>query len=370
MQDALKLGFFIQPVHPPSRPYADVLREDREAVMLADRLGYREAFIGEHLVDSAETITSSLAFIANLADVCPSITFGTGVLPLANYHPAMAAAQVAMVDHLVQGRLVLGVGPGVAADAEAMGDLGSDRRRKTQEALDHMCRIWREAPPYRIEGEFYRTTTERSLDYGIGLGVAIRPLQRPHPPIAITSIRPDTSGPYAAGARGWTGISATYVGPYVIKAQVESYVEGRRSAGLSADPSGWRVARSIFVADDEATARRYALREDGAYAFYFHVMKSKLAKAGVLDVMRDFPGQPDSELSANRCLERLVIAGTPKSVADRILEFRDEVGAFGTLLYTGHDWADAALARRSMELAVNEVLPRIHGVTQGSAAKR
>ena len=133
MQDQLKLGFFIQPVHPPSRPYAVVLREDREAVVLADRLGYCEAFIGEHLVDSAETITSSLAFIAHLADACPSITFGTGVLPVASYHPAMAAAQVAMVDHLVQGRLVLGVGPGVAGDAEAMGDLGSDRRRKSAE---------------------------------------------------------------------------------------------------------------------------------------------------------------------------------------------------------------------------------------------
>ena len=173
MQDPLKLGFFIQPVHPPDRPYADVLREDREAVILADRLDYHEAFIGEHLVDSAETITSSLAFIANLADTCPSITFGTGVLPLANYHPAMAAAQVAMVDHLVQGRLVLGVGPGVPGDAEAIGNLGSDRNRKTQEALDHIRRIWNEEPPYRIEGEFYRTITERSFDRRIGVGVAV-----------------------------------------------------------------------------------------------------------------------------------------------------------------------------------------------------
>jgi alkanesulfonate monooxygenase SsuD/methylene tetrahydromethanopterin reductase-like flavin-dependent oxidoreductase (luciferase family) len=359
MQNALKLGFFIQPVHPPSRPYSDVLREDREAVVLADRLGYGEAFIGEHLVDAAETIPSSLAFIASMADACPSITFGTGVLPLANYHPAMAAAQVAMVDHLVQGRLVLGVGPGVAGDAEAIGDLGSDRRRKSEEALEHMCRIWREAPPYRIQGEFYRTTTERSYDPRIGVGVAIRPLQRPHPPIAITSIRADASGPRAAGAQGWTGISATYVGAYVVRAHVQSYVEGRRSAGLPADPRGWRVARSIFVADDEATARRYAYREDGAHAFYCHVMRTKLAKAGALDVMRDFPGQPDSELSIGRCLERLVIAGTPQTVAERILEFRDEVGAFGTLLYTGHDWADAALARRSMDLTANEVLPRI-----------
>src|SRR5687768_2221745 len=278
--DSLKLGFFIQPVHPPSRAYADVLREDREAVVLADRLGYREAFIGEHLVDAAETITSSLAFIASLADACPSITFGTGVMPLANYHPAMAAAHVAMVDHLVGGRLVLGVGPGVPGDAEAIGDLGSDRNRKTQEALDHMQRIWSEEAPYRLEGEFYRTTTERSLDPSIGVGIAVRPLQQPHPPIAITSIRPSSRGPYIAGANGWTGISATYISAYVVKAQIQTYLEGRRSAGLSDVPSGWRVARSIFVADDEATARRYAHSEEGAHGFYFNVMRSKLAKAG------------------------------------------------------------------------------------------
>jgi alkanesulfonate monooxygenase SsuD/methylene tetrahydromethanopterin reductase-like flavin-dependent oxidoreductase (luciferase family) len=191
------------------------------------------------------------------------------------------------------------------------------------------------------------------------VGVAVRPLQRPHPPIAITSIRPDGRGPHAAGARGWSGISATYVGAYVIRAQIESYLEGRRSAGLSLDASGWRVARSVFVADEEVTARRYVHREGGAHGFYFDVMRTKLAKAGLLDLMRDFPGQPDSELSTHRCAERLVIAGTPESVADQILAFRADVGPFGTLLYTGHDWADPALARRSMQLMANEVWPRI-----------
>jgi alkanesulfonate monooxygenase SsuD/methylene tetrahydromethanopterin reductase-like flavin-dependent oxidoreductase (luciferase family) len=271
----------------------------------------------------------------------------------------MAAAQVAMVDHLVGGRLVLGIGPGVRPDAEALGDAGTDRKRKTREALAHMCRIWTEAPPYRIEGEFYGTRTEGSFDPGIGVGAAIRPLQRPHPPIAITSIHPDATGPHGAGANGWTGISASYIGAYVIRAQIRGYLAGRESAGLSADASGWRVARSIFVADDDATARRYAHREDGAHGFYFHVMRTKLARAGALDVMRDHPGQPDAELSVRRCLERLVIAGTPERVADQILALRAEVGGFGTLLYTGHDWADAALARRSMELAAREVLPRI-----------
>src|SRR5262245_20289387 len=344
MGHLMKLGFFIQPVHPPARAYADVLREDREAVVLADRLGYREAFIGEHLVDAAETITSSLAFIAHLADACPSITFGTGVLPLANYHPAMAAAQVAMVDHLVQGRLVLGFGPGVPGDADAIGDVGSDRNRKAQEAIEQILRIWSDEPPYRIEGEFYRTNNTRSFNPEIGVGIAIRPFQRPHPPIAITSIRPGGAGPRAAGSRGWTGISASYVTATVVRAHIQAYLDGRRSAGLDENASGWRVARSIFVADDEATARRYAERADGAHSFYFHVMRTKLAKAGALDVMGD---------------GRLVIAGTPQSVAEQILALRREVGAFGTLLYTGHDWVDPVLARRSMELMAREVIPLI-----------
>jgi len=277
----------------------------------------------------------------------------------------MAAAQVAMVDHLVQGRLVLGFGPGVGADAEAIGDTGSDRNRKAQEAIEQMLRIWSDDPPYRIEGEFYATRSVRSFNPDIGVGVAVRPLQRPHPPIAITSIRPGGTGPRAAGQRGWTGVSASYVGAHAIRAHIEGYLEGRRAAGLPSSARGWRVARSIFVADDEATARRYARGPDGAHGFYFRVMRTKLAGGQALDVMRDHPDQADSELALERCVERLVIAGTAETVADRILALRREVGEFGTLLYTGHDWVEPGLARRSMELMAREVMPRVNRALAG-----
>ena len=54
-----------------------------------------------------------------------------------------------------------------------------------------------------------------------------------------------------------------------------------------------------------------------------------------------------------------MIAGNPENVADQIVALRRELGPFGTLLYTGHDWADPALARRSLELMVEEVWPRV-----------
>ena len=44
------------------------------------------------------------------------------------------------------------------------------------------------------------------------------------------------------------------------------------------------------------------------------------------------------------------------------------VGIFGTLLYAGHDWVDAKLGRRSMELMATEVMPRINKAIGVSAA--
>ena len=63
----MKLGYFTMPLHPPGRDWRQTLAEDREAILLAEQLGFEEAFVGEHVTDLAETITSCLIFIATLA---------------------------------------------------------------------------------------------------------------------------------------------------------------------------------------------------------------------------------------------------------------------------------------------------------------
>ena len=44
----MKLGFFTMPMHPEERSCTDTLAEDREAIILADKLGFYDAFVGEH----------------------------------------------------------------------------------------------------------------------------------------------------------------------------------------------------------------------------------------------------------------------------------------------------------------------------------
>ena len=81
------------PLHPLGRDYRQTLREDRAAILLADELGFAEAFVGEHVTDLAETVTSALTFVASLAYETRQIRLGTGTINLPNSHPAAVAAR-------------------------------------------------------------------------------------------------------------------------------------------------------------------------------------------------------------------------------------------------------------------------------------
>ncbi|HEV8027540.1 MAG TPA: hypothetical protein VGP50_08925, partial [Stellaceae bacterium] len=76
-----------------------------------------------------------------------------------------------------------------------------------------------------------------------------------------------------------------------------------------------------------------------------------------------------SAVTLDYVLDALVICGTVNSVVDRLLAFREQVGDFGTLLYAGHDWVEPRLARRSMELMANEVMPRVNAAIKKTAAE-
>ena len=62
----MRLGFFTMPLHPRTRDPAVTLQEDREAIILADRLGFYDAFVGEHLTDPEENVTNSFIVLASV----------------------------------------------------------------------------------------------------------------------------------------------------------------------------------------------------------------------------------------------------------------------------------------------------------------
>lgn len=357
----MKLGFFTMPVHPLGKDWRVCLAEDREAFVLADELGFVEGYAGEHATDRAENITSCTMFLATLVDRVKRMRLGTGTVNLPNAHPAAVAGQIAMLDHLLDGRFNFGISPGgLLSDAEVFGNLDANRNEMFLEAINQVLAIWAGEAPYDLEGKYWKISTARTSMADIGQGFIAKPLQKPHPPIIVTAVAPFSKGVMEAAARGWDPISANFLLPAWVKSHWPKYVEGCQKGGRAADPANWRIARSIFVAEDDKTAREYATAANSPYRQYFGSLGAKLIRSGRAELFKGSPDMADSDVTLDYICDEFVISGSPRKVADEILQFREEVGAFGTLLYAGKDWLDRDLARRSMILLAEKVMPMVN----------
>ena len=368
----MKLSTFMMPLHPPGKPWLQSLQEDREAILLADRLGYEEAFVGEHVTDAAETVTSCMMFLASLVHDTKRIKLGTGTINMPNSHPANVAAQAAMLDTMLEGRFIMGVSPGgLMSDAEVFGNYGKDRNAMFVECINMVLDIWASEAPYNLKGQFWEVTTEKTIIAEIGTGIMLKPFQRPHPPIVGTVVAPFSKGVIAMAERGWKPISANFLLPQWVKTHWDSYVQGKQNIGVVADPADWSVAKCVFVADDDATAQRYGYGEQGPYHFYFKQLIRKLVGFGNRgNLFKADQSMPDSLITPEYVNRKLTLCGTVDSVVDQILAFREEIGEFGTLVYACQDWIDPRLGKRSMELMAEKVMPAVNAaIASGKTAK-
>ncbi|HKA41344.1 MAG TPA: LLM class flavin-dependent oxidoreductase [Burkholderiales bacterium] len=360
----MRLGYFTMPVHPQERNPTETLQEDRQAIILADRLGFYDAFVGEHLTEKTENIVSSMLFLATLISETRTIKLATGTSNLSQSHPVLIASHAAMFDHLAKGRFIFGISAGVlSCDAEALGNLNEDRNKMFAEAIDVILAIWERESPYDIDfpGNRYKVSVAKTRDLSIGRGFLYKPYQQPRPEIVGTVVAPHSKGVIAMGERDFHPLSANFLLTQWLPTHWANYCEGKRKAGLEADRADWRIARTIFVADDDKVARRYG-RDDASspYRHYWRTLVYKLMKAKRQIAFKTDASQPDSDLTEEYILDKLVIHGTVNKVVDEILKLREETGAFGEIVYAGMDWVDPRLARRSMELMATEVMPRIN----------
>jgi alkanesulfonate monooxygenase SsuD/methylene tetrahydromethanopterin reductase-like flavin-dependent oxidoreductase (luciferase family) len=358
----MKLGFFTMPVHPQGRDYAQTLKEDREAFILADRLGFTEGYCGEHLTDVAENIPNSLMFIATLLDATKRMKVGTAVANLPFSHPVVVASNVAMIDNLFEGRFILGVGAGILpSDAEALGLLGQDRQAMFVEAIDQVLAIWAADAPYDLKGKFWNISTMKTHWPEVGTGSVVKPYQKPHPEIVGTASDPDSKGLIALGRRGWGPVSSNLLHVNCLPNHWANYAKGAAEDGRKADRAVWRVARSIFVAEDSKVAKSYGGDDPRSpYRFYMRQLMMKLGRAKKLASFKNRPDLADEAVTLDYVVENIVIRGTVNEVVDRILALHEAAGDFGTLLYCGKDWTDPALGRKSMELMAEKVMPAVN----------
>ena len=367
----MELGMFMQPVHPPHRNLTEVYQEDREAILLADKLGFSECWIGEHFTATVEPITVPLTFCATLIAETRQIRFGTGVFGLPITHPVQVAAHAAMFDHLCQGRFLMGVGPGsLSSDVEvfATGDPAT-RGAKVGEALDIILKLWSEDPPYEVAGEYWQFSLKDLSREAWGVGRLVKPYQQPHPPIALSLITPNSYSAGVCGERGFIPVSGNFIQPRYVATHWHKYLEGCARVGRRPNSSVWRVARSVFVTDEASIAEDYVANPDGVFAFYYGYLMDSFRRRGALFLLKPDESVADEALDCVTVSQSMVSSGTPQQVLDQLIALRDEVGDFGTLVSVAHDWDQPALWKRSMQLLAEQVMPRLsqHCASQHAA---
>jgi alkanesulfonate monooxygenase SsuD/methylene tetrahydromethanopterin reductase-like flavin-dependent oxidoreductase (luciferase family) len=369
----MRLGLFMMPVHPPTRPMHEVLAEDIEKCLLADRLGFDEMFLGEHFSAWSEPYPSPLMFMASLIERTRTLDFGTGVISLPNRHPALIAGEAAQFDHMSRGRFIFGIGTGsLVSDFELLGNGDPAlRNRMLIESIDMIERIWSQDPPYTIEGEFWATRIARTVNPALGIGFIPKPYQRPRPPICVTAASPNSQTVRIAGQRGWGPISSAFLTAEGVATHWDMLRKGAAEAGRPPADTHWRVARCIHVASSDAEARDHVSSARSAYRHYFAYFREILGGLGRLAALKPRPDMRDDEVTVEGILESRLIYGSPQTVLDRLVAFRDTAGPFGSLLFTGVDWGgpNEAWERESMRRLAEEVMPRLSRHAAARAAE-
>jgi alkanesulfonate monooxygenase SsuD/methylene tetrahydromethanopterin reductase-like flavin-dependent oxidoreductase (luciferase family) len=356
----MQLGFFTMPLHPPGSDMAKTLEDDLQQLIELDRLGYAEAWIGEHFTTEWENIPAPDLLIAQALGVTKQMKFGTGVTNIPNHNPFYLAHRIAQLDQMSKGRLLWGVGSGgFIGDFQVVGIDPStgEHREMTRKAVDLILKLWEEPDVGSYDHAHWHFNVPPSDDE-IGLRVHVKPFQKPHPPIALAGISLKSDTLELAGEKGWIPMSINFCPDRVLKSHWASVVEGAAKTGRTPDRADWRVARDIFVADSTKEARKMALEGVLARDFeqYFRRLIPKGRGMGILKKDLDMP---DSDVTSEYMMDNVWIVGSREEVTEKLAALNAEVGGFGMLLAMGHEWLPHDAWMDSMGMLINEVLPAI-----------
>ncbi len=197
---------------------------------LAEALGFDAFFLPENHFSGAGAIPEPMMLLAAIAARTSRIRLGTSSYLLPVRHPLQAAEQVAVLDRLSGGRVILGLGRGFSRPMfEAFAVDTREKRNLFAAALEQMLAAWSGAP------------------VAAGASLSPLPVQQPHPPLWVAAF-----GPKALAQAGRLGLPylASPVEPIeVIRSNLDRHAEALAAAGQP-PPEDRPLMRTVFVSED------------------------------------------------------------------------------------------------------------------------
>src|SRR4051794_32310064 len=340
----MRFGIFMAPFHPVGQNPTLALHRDLELIEHLDRLGYDEAWIGEHHSAGYEIIASPEVFIAHAAARTTHIKLGTGVSSLPYHHPLMLADRMVLLDHLTKGRTMFGVGPGaLPSDAFMMGIPTDKQRERMEESLEVILRLFRGERVTHESDWFVLRDAQLQLrpysDFDIAVAAQVSP-----------------SGPRCAGrfGLGLLSIGATSAGGFdVLGAHWNVMEERGQEVSKPVDRDKWRLVGPMHIAETEEQARKdveFGLKD---WMDYFQ----KVA-ALPLAPETDNPAELVEAMNGSG----LAVIGTPDQAAAQIQRLVDQSnGGVGAHPFIAPPWGDTEGPEHNYQRVPPHLLPPVPG---------
>jgi limonene 1,2-monooxygenase len=345
---SLKFGTFMAPFHcPVGLDPTTAYERDMDVLKHMDKLGFDEAWIGEHHSCGHELIPDPMIFIAWAANQTRHIKLGAGVVSLPYHNPLWVADRALFLDRLLRGRFMLGLGPGaLPTDATMIGISPEEQRIAFEEDVDVLVAI--------LRGEQVTAKTNR---YNL---VDARTQFAPYSDfdIAVAAIASPT-GPRAAAKNGLhlLSVGATAKGGFdVLAPHWDVMVERAPKFGHTPDRSKWRLAGPMHLAATKEQAIeevRYGL--DAWCDYTQTVLAAPHFRAA---------GATFEERVAWVNETGLGVIGTVDEAIAQLDRLEKQSGGFGCYLLIHHEWARHEATLNSYELFANHVKPRFQNSTQ------
>ena len=320
-------------VHDRSVPPQQQIAEHHELISVAVDQGFDLVVAGQHFAAPALRYLQPIPYLTSIAMHFPSVEVATGILLLPLHHPLTVAEEVATMDAVTGGRVIMGVGIGYSQDEfDAFGINRTTRTERFEEAVEIIRALWSGQPLTR-QGRFYR------LD---DVEVSTLPVQQPHPPIWVGAQVEASVRRAARVGDAW------YAAPFPTHRQLIDLYRVYREEGAAHGnraQTAIPVRREVYIADSPAEAE--AAVAEGASSRY------GTYRSWGLDV--------EDGLGRSDWLDNRFVLGSPTDVAEGLSYLMEQVEHSHFIYkpqWPGHDHAHA-LAQ--LERFGSEVIPLLSG---------
>ncbi|PYN24605.1 MAG: hypothetical protein DMD76_14495 [Candidatus Rokuibacteriota bacterium] len=325
---------------------AEAYRGMIERLEYVEELGFDWVSVSEHHYSPRILSPAPMLSAAFIAARLKKITIALlgPIVPQSN--PVRVAEELAMLDTLAQGRLVVGLLRGTTNEYLTYDLNPAEARERTDEGMELILKAWTEPQPFGWQGRHFQYRT---------VSIWPRPLQQPHPPTyALGTSR--EAGEFAA--RHHLGYGVSY-GPFEVMAKATRYYR-EQCARYGWEPAPeqivYRANMVLAETDDEAHA---TLREQPNQAPF--AMRPVVRDAFMKLDARNIAGEARAPIVTGALPTTFV--GSPDTIVEQVRRCRDVVGA-GVIDLSLHPPGSAELEplMRSLELFGKKVLPRIRGM--------